>query len=56
MEKSENSADVKKQWVKPEVESELIYETQALGCGQCLSARVPVTYYGGPCTQNVSNY
>lgn len=48
----------KKEYRKPEVQSEFIYETMALGCTQCLN-REPGTEFGllpGPCNLGPSTY
>lgn len=48
----------KKTYEKPEVQSEFIYETMALGCAQCLN-RDPGTEFGfgdGNCPQSLSTY
>jgi len=48
----------KKPWTKPEIESDMIYETRALGCAQCLNGR-PGTEVGwgeGNCASAVDDY
>ena len=51
-------ADEKRRYIKPSVESDLIYETQALGCAQCLNL-LPGTEVGwgdGKCDMSINNY
>jgi hypothetical protein len=59
MEKNSEPIENKKIWVKPEIESDTVYETQALGCAQCLNrgAGTEVGFGSGNCRQlGVNNY
>ena len=44
----------KRPYVPPAVESETIYETQALGCGMCVRMGFDVGF--GDCEEDTSNY
>ncbi|OGJ89679.1 MAG: hypothetical protein A2487_01220 [Candidatus Raymondbacteria bacterium RifOxyC12_full_50_8] len=48
----------KMKYLKPAVESDLIYETQALGCAQCLNRdpETAVGWDGGCGGESINNY
>lgn len=44
----------KKEYIKPDIQTDTIYETRALGCGQCLEAGN--TYKGEGCDITNTTY
>lgn len=59
MEETKKPESKKKLWVKPEIETDMIYETQALGCAQCLNrgAGTAIGFGDGNCrTLGVNTY